>query len=204
VRRRFAQLAPLVLTAGLLAGCGGASVTPPPAETRVDVDTPALREAKQKAGIEPCPEASGGAGSDLPDLTLQCLGGGEAVRLREVTGPAVLPLWASWCEPCKDELPLFARLAEEAEGELDVIGVDYQDTQPDLAIELLRGSGARFPQLADPGGALADVYRIRGLPGIVWVREDGTASFANDRVQSYADLVRLVSSRVGVEVGGAG
>lgn len=198
------RLAALALALGLLTGCEGAGVTPPPAESRVDVDTPQLRRAKADAGIEGCPRGPGGEGSDLPEVTLACLGGGEAVRLGELSGPAVIPLWASWCEPCKDELPLFARLARENGDRVAVIGVNYQDTQPDLAIRLLRTAGARFPQLADPAGVLAETYRIRGLPGIVWVRGDGSATFANDRVSSYDDLVRLVSSEVDVTVRGAG
>ena len=126
------------------------------------------------------------------------------MALTEVSGPAVLPLWASWCEPCKDELPLFARLARDLQGRASVMGVDYQDTQPDLALELLEETGARFPQVADPGGSLADTYRIRGLPGILWVREDGSATFRNDRVRSYEELTELVSSQLGLDVGAPG
>ena len=117
---------------------------------------------------------------------------------------AVLPLWASWCEPCKDELPHFARLARDLQGRVAVMGVDYQDTQPDLALQLLEDTGARFPQVADPGGSLAETYRIRGLPGILWVREDGSATFRNDRVRSYEELTELVSSQLGLDVGTPG
>jgi thiol-disulfide isomerase/thioredoxin len=205
-RRRLAAVLVAVATATAgLAGCSGAGVTPPPAETRVDVDTPQLRAAKRAADIADCPATPPAEeGSDLADVTLACLGGGEPVRLAQLSGPAMLPLWASWCEPCKEELPLFARLAEEAGDRLAVLGIDYQDTQPDLALELLRDSGARFPQVADPGGVLADHYRIRGLPGVLWVREDGSATFHNDRVSTYDELVTLVSSRLDVRVGGAG
>lgn len=193
----------LAAAALVVSGCAGTGVTPPPPETRVDVDTPALRQAKADAGVATCPADLPGQGSDLPEISLACLGGGESVRLDQVSGPAVLPLWASWCEPCKRELPLYARLARESEGELTVLGVDYQDTQPDLAMELLQASGVKFAQVADPGGTLADTYRIRGLPGMLWVEEDGTTTFANELVHSYDDLTRLVSSELGVSVGGA-
>ena len=197
-------LAVAVLASGLVSGCAGIGVTPPPPETRVDVDTPALRRAKAEAGIATCPTDPPGGGSDLPGVSLPCLGGGEPVRLEEVGGPAVLPLWASWCEPCKKELPLYARLARRSEGQLTVLGVDYQDTQPDLAIELLQASGARFPQVADPGGTLADTYQVRGLPGMLWVEEDGTTTFRNELVHSYDELTRLVSSELGISLRGAG
>ena len=192
----------LLAVALLVSGCAGAGVTPPPPETRVDVDTPELRRAKAAAGVAACPAELTGGGSELPGVALACLGGGEPVTLDEISGPAVLPLWASWCEPCKKELPLYARLARETQGELTVLGINYQDTQPDLALELLRASGVEYPQVADPGGTLADSYRIRGLPGTLWVEEDGTATFANQLVHSYDDLTELVSARLGVSVGG--
>jgi len=207
--RRAVALAAAVL---LLSACEGASVTPPPVETRVDVDTPALRAAKAEAGVEACPsgdalgsgegsgEGSGSGSTELPEVTLPCLGGGRAVDLTQVEGPAVLPLWASWCKPCRKELPLYQLLAERAGDEVTVIGVDYQDTQPDVALELLQRTGATFPQLADPGGAIADTFRVRGLPSVMWVREDGSVTLDNAQPASYDDLVTLVSDRLGVDV----
>lgn len=182
----------------LLTACTGTSVTPPPVETRIDVDTPRLRTLKEQARIEPCPTVTGS--SDLPAEELACLGGGRAVDLSKVGGPAVVPLWASWCRPCREELPIYQRLTEVAGDRLRVIGVDYQDTQPDAALALLRRSGATFPQLADPGGVLADNYRVRGLPAVAWVREDGSVVFDNARFKTFDELVGLVSDRLGVEV----
>ena len=182
----------------LLSGCDNASITPPPVETRVDVDTPALRALKARAGIDPCPAADGS--SELPAQELACLGGGRAVDLSEVDGPAVVPLWASWCVRCRKELPIYQRLAERAGDRVTVLGVDYQDTQPDAALELLRRTGARFPSVADPGGVLADTYRVRGLPAVAWVAKDGSVVLDNAKIDSYRDLVTLVSDRLGVDV----
>ena len=184
-----------------LTACDGASVTPPPVETRVDVDTPRLRALKEKAHVEACPALDGS--SDLPAQELACLGGGRAVDLSKVEGPAVVPLWASWCKPCAEELPIYARLAEKAAGRLTVLGVDYQDTQPDVALALLRRSGATFPQVADPGGVLADTYRIRGLPAVAWVSEDGSVVVDNAKFATLPELEALVSDRLGIEVGPA-
>ena len=196
--RRAAVLLAAVLA---LTACDRASITPPPVETRVKVDTPALRAAKAQARVAPCPVGSGT--SQLPDQRLPCLGGGRAVDLSAVRGPAVVPLWASWCTRCPRELPIYQRLFEQAGDKLAVLGVDYQDTQPDAAIAMLRKAGARFPQVADPGGTLADSYRVRGLPAVAWVRKDGSVVLDNARIDSYADLVTLVSDRLGVDVGPA-
>lgn len=192
------RAAALLLAAALLTACDGKSLTPPPVETRVDVDTPALRQAKAQAEVEACPQLDGD--SQLPEAELACLGGGRAVDLSTIDGPAVVPLWASWCKPCRKELPVYQQLSERAGDEVTVIGIDYQDTQPDVALDLLRRTGATFPQLADPGGAVADTYRVRGLPSVIWVREDGSVTLDNSQPKSYADLVTLVSERLGVDI----
>jgi thiol-disulfide isomerase/thioredoxin len=184
----------------MLSGCGGDTTLPtaPSLESRVDIDTPELRAAKRELGVLPCPSASG-PGSDLPDLTVGCLGGGRSVNLSEISGPAVIQLWASWCVSCPDELPLFQRLSDEhgADG-LTVLGVDWQDTQPGKAMALLELTGATMPQLADPGGELAEHYRLTGLPAVLLVDEEGAVTFKLMRIDDYDQLVGLVEQHVGL------
>lgn len=202
-RTRVAVAVMTVMTvmAVLLAGCAGeASVTPPDLKSRIDVDNAGLRAAKREIGVRPCPPPQG-SGSDLPDLTLPCLGGGREVTLSRLTGPAVVSLWASWCTSCPHELPLFQRLSRQAEGRLEVLGVDYQDTQPGAALTLLKAADATFPQLADPGGSLADTYRVVGLPGILFVDGKGRVTFMLRRIEDYAELTRLVKDHTGIDVG---
>ena len=184
----------------LLAGCGGNVVNAPDLSSHVAVDTPALRAMKQRAGVAACPRPTG-EGSDLAALTLPCLGGGRPVRLSDVTGPAVISLWASWCVSCPHELPLYQRLSKQTAGRLTVLGIDYQDTQPGAALALLDRTGAVFPQAADPGGDLADHYRVTGLPGVLLVDGDGKVTFLLRRIERYDDLVTLVEQHTGVTVG---
>jgi thiol-disulfide isomerase/thioredoxin len=184
----------------LLSACAHGVVAAPDLASHVDVDTAALRAMKHRAGVAACPRPAGG-GSDLPVLTLPCLGGGRSVRLSDVSGPAVISLWASWCVSCPHELPLYQRLSEATAGKLSVLGVDYQDTQPGKALALLQTTHAVFPQVADPGGDLADHYRLSGLPGILLVDGDGKVTFLLRRLERYADLVTLVEQHTGVTVG---
>jgi thiol-disulfide isomerase/thioredoxin len=181
----------------VLTGCSGDGPSAPDLESRVDIDTPELRDAKQELGMRPCPAPSG-PGSELPVLTLGCLGGGRDVQLSELSGPAVIQLWASWCGPCKDELPLFQRLEDEHGDELTIFGIDWQDTQPGNALTLLELTGATMPQLADPGGELAEHYRLTGLPGILLVDAQGAVTFKLMRIDSYEQLLGLVEEHVGL------
>lgn len=175
----------------------------------VDVDTPELRAAKKQAGIADCPAApaEGGAVPEgaLPQVTLPCLGGGADVDLSTLRGPMVVNLWAQWCGPCREELPYYQRLHERAGDRVGVLGVDYQDTRPDWALDLLRETGVTFPSVADPGGELRVPLRVRGLPGILFVDEDGRLVHQEFAViESYEQLTGLVEQHLGVAVGSAG
>lgn len=205
VRRSATALVAVLLL--LTAACTeqpDAAQDPPPS---VDVDTPELRAQKEAAGIEDCPTATGPPPADaaLPDLTLPCLGGGADVDLSALKGPLVINLWAQWCEPCRDELPYYQRLHEEAAGELRVLGIDYLDPQPGGALALAEATGVTFPSLADPDGRLRQVWRVRGLPGVVFVDEQGRVTNPDARptylvIESYDQLAGLVREHLGVDV----
>jgi thiol-disulfide isomerase/thioredoxin len=203
-RRAPRRAVAAVVAAGTLLGCL-AGCTQPEAElqTRVDVDTPQLRVLKEEAGIAPCPERTGASaqdGSRLPDVVLPCLGGGADVDLQAVDGPAVVNLWAQWCGPCGKELPLFQRLHERAGDRVEVLGIDWQDTQPGRALELARLSGVTYPLAADPAALVADAWRVNGLPITVFVDRSGRTTVHRGQIADYRDLAHLVAENTGVRL----
>ena len=212
-RRAAATVAGAVL---LLVGCaqqespGTAADPQEPGRFAVDVevDTPELRAAKERAGIADCPttEAPGPAHQQpLPDVTLPCLGGGPDVNLADLRGPMVINLWAQWCGPCREELPHYQAFHEQAGDEVAVLGVDYQDTRPAWAIDLLAETGVTYPSVADPAAELRVPFRVRGLPGIVLVDEQGSMVAVEYLViESAEQLAELVEEHLGVAVGTAG
>lgn len=177
----------------------------------VSVDTPALRAAKQKAGIEDCPAvaspgpSAAASGDTLPRLTLPCLGGGRPVELSALRGPMLVNLWAQWCGPCRQELPYYQELHRRAGDRVRILGIDYQDTRPDWAIDLMRQTGVTYPSLADPGGDLRVPLRVRGLPSIVFLDAHGRVVHQEFTViESYQELAALVRKYLGVTIGTAG
>jgi len=175
----------------------------------VDVDTPELRAAKKEAGIADCPSAPGGRAAApedaLPQVSLPCLGGGPDVDLSALRGPMVVNLWAQWCGPCREELPYYQQLHERGGDRVGILGVDYQDTRPDWALDLLDETGVTYPSVADPGGELRVPLRVRGLPGILFVDGDGRLVHQEFVViESYEQLAGLVEQHLGVAVGSAG
>ena len=193
------RLVAVVVACLLLASCsaGGASPMPRP-DSNVDVDTPQLRAIKADAGVAPCRPGAGT--SELPRTTLPCLGGGKAVDLSRLKGPLVVNLFAQWCGPCRKELPFYQELHRKGRGVVKVVGVDYLDVRHDQALELAKDSGVTYPLLADPAGALRVDLKVRGLPGIVFVKADGTVETEYRAVRSYAELRGLVQDQLGVEV----
>lgn len=214
-----AFVAALVAAAVLLAAGCGPNATPNAASgtsgegsaagtAGVAVDTPALRAAKKRAGIETCPGVTSSTTArarSLPDITLPCLGGGPDVTLSNLRGPMVVNLWAQWCGPCRQELPYYEELHKRAGDRVKILGIDYQDTRPDWAIELMRQTGVTYPSLADPAGDLRVPLRVRGLPGIVFLDKEGRVVHQEFAViESYRQLADLVRQHLGVAVGTAG
>lgn len=205
---RSPRILAAVLACLLLASCtggssgsssgGDGSAAQAGAAAQVDVDTPQLRALKAQAKVRPC--RPGRASTDLPRVTLPCLGGGPSVRLDSLRGPLVVNLFAQWCGPCRSEMPYYEELHQKARGTLDVVGVDYLDTRPDKALELVRDTGVTYPLLADPGGRLRADLRIRGLPGVAFVSADGSVQVEFGVVDSYAELRAATEKHLAVQL----
>jgi cytochrome c biogenesis protein CcmG/thiol:disulfide interchange protein DsbE len=104
---------------------------------------------------------------------------GGCVDLARFRGdPLVVNFWASYCNPCRREFPLFKRaLRKHRAAGLQVIGVSHDDIDAD-ARAFADEFGATWPLALDPDDAIADAYVLRppGLPHSYFVRRDGTIS----------------------------
>jgi thiol-disulfide isomerase/thioredoxin len=173
-----------------------------PNETNVDVDTPALVEAKEAAGIADCTPGSGHhVDGGLPDVTLPCLGGGPDVDLSSLRGPLVVNVWGAWCGPCRRELPHVAEFYDEYGDQVPVLGLDYGDVVPSSAIEMLQEKGATYPQVADPGGEVLGKSPFTGrmgVPSSLFGDADGTVTLVPIELKSTAELVDLVEQHLGI------
>lgn len=208
-----ASVVAVVTTVLLLAGCGDVDTGPTkptfggggaagPGEPG---DTSGARDAARAAGIAPCsdleladqPATGDGA---LPQLELACLGDAGPVDLSRLRGPAVVNLWASWCKPCREELPLLARLDEQTGDRLGVVGIDVQDSDPEAAVQLAADAGVTYPQLVDPESTTRGPLRVVGLPQTIFVDAQGRM-VATERVPytSYDDLAAAVRRHLEVE-----
>jgi thiol-disulfide isomerase/thioredoxin len=199
----------LALAGLLLTGCGSA-----PDDGAAGRHAEAAAQPAGPAALDRCPAGRPGSGQpdagqpgagqpgsglELPELTLPCLGAGDPVPLRQLAGtPAVLNLWASWCAPCRAELPAFQQAYAAAGGRLRVLGVATEDP-PDRALALAADAGLHFASVVDETGKLRRALRRSALPVTVLVGADGRVAqvYAGPPL-SYADLRRLVRAELGV------
>lgn len=153
----------------------------------------------------PCETPSGalppGTGDDVGKLALPCLGG-EDTPIALATGvPTVLNLWASWCRPCRTELPEVENFYREAAGKVAVVGVNTSDTAS-AGRFAAEDFGLTFPSRFDPDGRLLALTGKRTLPVTVLLRADGTVAHVyNDSVLNRTELEKLVEEHLGVKVG---
>jgi thiol-disulfide isomerase/thioredoxin len=199
VRRRLAYL--LVPVLAVLAGCTATAEpergAPPPA--RAARPSPFADCAPLTAAPASAPATSPGTpGDPLPALTLNCFTGGAPVALRDLKGPAVINVWASWCPPCRKELPAFQRLSERAGGRFQVIGVNSRDSQGG-AQSIGEDFGVRFPMLVDQGDAFEHGLGRNAFPLTVIVGADGRIRHTDSTgALDDARLAELMRTHLGV------
>lgn len=171
-----------------------ATLTRPPGAS---ASTPATADAVPSGAVAPGGQDDGAL---LPGLTLSCFTGGAPVALRDVRGPAVVNLWASWCPPCRKELPAFQRLSERTTGTLQVIGVNTRDTRTG-AQSIGEDFGVRFPMLVDQGEALQRELGRNALPLTLLVDAQGRVRHTDATgALDDARLAALVRQHLGVQV----
>ncbi len=108
-----------------------------------------------------------------PDFTVQRLGSGS-VSLKELRGQLVfLNFWATWCLPCKEEMPSMERLHQRYKSRgLVVLGMSVDRNGPAVA-PFVKQLGLTFPIGLDPDMAVADRYRVRALPSTFLIDRKG-------------------------------
>jgi thiol-disulfide isomerase/thioredoxin len=173
-----------------LAGCGSAE---PDAQA---APTPTVENTTAACPEQPADSASGG--EVLADVTVDCLGGGRLAFGRAQGLPTVVNLWASWCGPCREELPLVQELADEAGDRLRVLGLVSQDPASNGAA-FAADAGITMPTGVDADGELAIEQGLRGLPYTYFLRPDGSVAHLQLRpVTSIEELEGLVAQHLGV------
>jgi thiol-disulfide isomerase/thioredoxin len=153
------------------------------------------------SGLVACSDAPAPAGpqpgAPFPELVLPALDDGPPLRLDAYRGRVVvLNVWATWCLPCREEMPSLQRLSDRLAPEgLQVIGVTV-DQDRNLAREFLLKYGIRFPNASDPAGAVAEgLLGVKGYPDTFVIAADGRLAerVSGGREWDGEEMVSLLS-----------
>jgi peroxiredoxin len=138
---------------------------------------PSLTAALVMALGSPAWAAATAQAAAAPDFTLRNVQGGN-LRLQEQLGQVVLVnFWASWCGPCKQEMPHLNRLYDKYRNAgflLLAVNIDDDPRAADAAITRL---GLKFPVLLDSDKAVSKLYDLGSMPATVLIDRDGRVRF---------------------------
>ena len=131
-------------------------------------------QQRRPAALRHPPPCSALAASKRPRVTVPGLADpDQTVQLADAAGrPVVLNFFASWCVPCRHEMPTFQALHERLGDQVVFIGIDHQDRRED-GLKLLTDTGVTYRAGHDPTGEIARSYGLFGMPTTVFISADG-------------------------------
>lgn len=116
-----------------------------------------------------------GIGLKAPDFELKNLAG-ETVKLSDFEGKKVmLNFWATWCPPCKAEMPDMQKFYMEAGDEIVILAVNI-DAMNDVA-GFAKQMGVNFPILLDEDDQVSNTYQILSIPTTYFIDEKGVIKY---------------------------
>jgi thiol-disulfide isomerase/thioredoxin len=128
----------------------------------------------------------------LPDVSLASLGG-EPVALSAFRGrPVVLNLWASWCPPCRREMPMMIEVDRER-GDVPIVFVNQGEGAPQAQAFLRQLAGEPEHVLLDPRSQTGSHFRAVGMPTTLFIAADGTVLHRHAGEISRAELERQMA-----------
>lgn len=132
------------------------------------------RDASAKTGPTPVTTAPY-VGNLAPDFTLQTTSG-ESFTLSEFTAgdgtPVVLNFWATWCPPCRVEMPYFENASRRYDGRIAVLGVNQVES-PDAVADYATKNGITYPLLLDSDMKVNNRFGVVNLPTTLFIDRNG-------------------------------
>ena len=130
--------------------------------------------------------------SNVPALNIElpCTDGRSSVVLNEVRGPAIINAWASWCNPCREEIPVFKELAQLISGKIQIIGIDVEERNKEEGINFAAEMGMSWPQLFDQDDRTKSSFGM-GIPVTLFI--DGQGKVVYKKTGPLKDLTSALS-----------
>jgi cytochrome c biogenesis protein CcmG/thiol:disulfide interchange protein DsbE len=162
----------LLLAAAAAAGCAPAPAPQAP---------PLSKASAAESGVT--------AGKAAPRFTLESLAGG-AVAAPVAAKVTVLKFWATWCPPCREEMPELDKFAADNPA-VAFYAVNLDEPAAKVA-GYLRDNGYKMPVLLDAGAEVAQTYRVSAIPTTVVIDRDGIVKYRKTGPVTAAELAGVI------------
>ena len=135
-------------------------------------------------------------GQPVPVFSLS-MPDGSSMSSEALAGRALaINFWASWCGPCRHEIPLLVDRQAELPEDLLILAVNVRESQSKI-VEFAAEVGMELPIVLDPDGIVGDLFGVRGLPTTVFVDPQGNLTATWRGVLDRAKLVQLTDASLG-------
>lgn len=142
----------------------------------------------------------GATGDDTPLVTgVYDTPDGRQLDLASFRGePLVVNFFASWCAPCRAELPEFARVSRDLDGTVQFVALNTRESAADVpaALELLAETGVTFPVGLGENGSLLETVGATVMPTTVFVARDGRAVVVHQGQLDAASLTEIIEDEL--------
>ena len=126
-----------------------------------------------KGEVVSCANIKVESGTGVP---LECLGGGSAIAAVSIRGPALINVWGTWCQPCKQELPHLAHFLAKYGDQVDLVGIAVEEKSMESVRKFVQSHGISWPILYDATGATRGKFGM-GVPVTWLVDQSGTVVY---------------------------
>jgi peroxiredoxin len=138
-------------------------------------------------------------GSVAPDFSLQS-SSDTTIRLSSLRGKIVMVnFWASWCGPCKDEMPAIQNVFSKYSENLIILGVNDEDTISTIR-DFAKQFELTFPLLIDSTGSVSAQYKIRAYPSTIFVDRDGFIFYIAVGSMAQSDIEDILREKISLEI----
>jgi thiol-disulfide isomerase/thioredoxin len=165
--------------------------------TRLRGSAALLLVALLAGGSVACTRKDPAAGTTLPDVALSDLTTGDAASWPTDGKPVIINFWASWCTPCRAEMPAFDRVAARLGDRVHIVGVTDERNLAN-ARKAAKRAAVSYPLYVDEDQRLLIDLNLSGLPGTVFVDGRGKVLGRHLGALTEAELTKEIQDRYGI------